>query len=80
MTSQPSKPVKPLLHFVFGGRVQDPQGLDFEDLGALDFVGMYPNYAEALKAWRGASQQNVDDAKCKYVIVHMHRLIDPEAG
>lgn len=68
------------MHFVFGGRVHDPQGLEFEDLAALDFVGMYPNYAEAFKAWRGASQKTVDDAKYKYVIVHMHRLIDPDGG
>ena len=81
MTSQPTDPPKKtLLHFVFGGRVHDPRGLEFEDLAALDFVGMYPNYAEALRAWRGASQQNVDDAKYKYVIVHMHRLIDPKVG
>ena len=73
-------PNKPLLHFVFGGRVEDPQGLDFENLDALDFVGMYPNHAEALKAWRGASQAKVDDAKYKYVIVHLHRLIDPESA
>ena len=73
-------PKKPLLHFVFGGRVEDPQGLDFENLDALDLVGMYPNHAEALKAWRGASQAKVDDAKYKYVIVHLHRLIDPDSA
>jgi hypothetical protein len=72
-------PKKVLLHFVFGGRVEDPQGLEFEDLAALDYVGMYPNHAEALKAWRGVSQAKVDDAKYKYVIVHLHRLIDPES-
>lgn len=71
-------PKKPLLHLVFGGRVKDPQGLEFEDLNHLHFVGMYPNYHEAKKAWRGASQAQVDDAKYKYVIVHLHRLIDPD--
>ena len=33
------------LHLVFGGRVKDPQGLDFEDLKAIDFVGVYPDFA-----------------------------------
>jgi len=71
-------PKKPLLHLVFGGRVKDPQGLEFENLEDVHFVGMFPNYREAEKAWRGASQAQVDDAKCKYVIVHLHRLIEPD--
>lgn len=69
---------KPLLHLVFGGRVSDPQGLDFEDTENLDIVGIYPNYQTALTAWRGASQARVDEANTKYVIVHMHRLLEPD--
>lgn len=69
---------KPLLHLVFGGRVKDPQGLDFEDLGKVEFVGIYPSYREAEKAWRGVSQAHVDDAQMKYVIVHLHRLLEPQ--
>ncbi|MCK5574328.1 MAG: DUF4170 domain-containing protein, partial [Sphingomonadales bacterium] len=53
---------KPLLHMVFGGRVKDPQGLEFEDLDAIDMVGVYPNFDAAEKAWRSASQSKVDDA------------------
>ncbi|MGF1604711.1 MAG: DUF4170 domain-containing protein [Rhodothalassiaceae bacterium] len=68
-----------LLHLVFGGRVKDPQGLEFEDLSAVDLVGLYPNYAEAEKAWRAKAQQTVDDALTKYVIVHLHRLLEPDA-
>lgn len=67
-----------LLHMVFGGRVKDPQGLDFEDLTAVDMVGLFPNYAEAEKAWRAKSQAHVDDAMTKYVIVHLHRLLEPD--
>lgn len=70
---------KQLLHLVFGGRVKDPQGMEFENLDQVEVVGIYPNYAEAEAAWRGASQKNVDDALMKYVVVHMHRLIEPEA-
>ena len=68
---------KPLLHLVFGGEVRDPQGLDFVDTGALDIVGIYPNYKKAHAAWRGASQAHVDEAHVKYVIVHLHRLLEP---
>ncbi len=71
-------PDKELLHMVFGGRVKDPQGLEFEDLSAVEFVGMYANYKEAEQAWRAASQAHVDDAMRKYVVVHLHRLIDPD--
>ena len=69
---------KPLLHLVFGGEVADPQGLDFVDVNNLDIVGIYPNYAKALDAWRGASQAHVDHARIKYVIVHLHRMLEPD--
>lgn len=69
---------KPLLHLVFGGTVADPQGTDFVDTDNLDIVGIFPNYATALAAWRGASQAHVDEASTKYVVVHMHRMLDPE--
>lgn len=68
-----------LLHLVMGGRVKDPQTLEFENLGEVDIVGVYPSYASALDAWRGAAQRTVDDAEMKYVIVHLHRLLQPEA-
>jgi Mg-chelatase subunit ChlI len=66
------------LHLVFGGRVRDPQGLDFVDLENIDLVGVYPSYAEAVDAWRGKAQRTVDDAEMKYVVVHLHRLLEPE--
>ena len=66
------------LHLVFGGRVKDPQGLDFVDLEKIDLVGIYDNYAAAEDAWRGKAQQTVDDAEMKYVVVHLHRLLEPE--
>jgi len=68
----------PLLHLVFGGTVKDTQGLEFDDPENLDIVGIYPNYAKALDAWRGASHAHVDEANTKYVIVHLHRLLEPE--
>ena len=66
------------LHLVFGGRVADPQYLEFVDLNAMDFVGVYPDYASAEEAWRSAAQRTVDDAEMKYVVVHLHRLLQPD--
>jgi hypothetical protein len=70
---------KQLLHLVFGGQVKDPQSLEFSDLSKVDVVGIFPSYTEAECAWRSVSQANVDDAMTKYVIVHLHRLLEPEA-
>jgi hypothetical protein len=66
------------LHLVMGGRVSDPQTLEFVDLEALDLVGVYPDYASAEEAWRGCAQRTVDDAEMRYVVVHLHRLLQPD--
>jgi hypothetical protein len=65
------------LHLVFGGRVKDPRTLDF-DLKTVDVVGIYDSYAAAEDAWRAAAQRTVDDAEMKYVVVHLHRLLEPD--
>lgn len=66
------------LHLVFGGRVRDPRGLEFADLESIDLVGVFDSYAAAEDAWRGRAQRTVDDAEMKYVIVHLHRLLQPD--
>lgn len=66
------------LHLVMGGRVKDPQGLEFADLSQIELVGVYPDYAAAEDAWRAAAQRTVDDAEMKYVVVHLHRLLQPD--
>ncbi|MCH8201723.1 MAG: DUF4170 domain-containing protein [Proteobacteria bacterium] len=71
---------KQLLHLVFGGRLRDPRKLEFEDVDEIDIVGIYPEFQSAEAAWRGASQRRVDDAMYRYVIVHLHRLIDPDTS
>lgn len=68
-----------LLHLVMGGRVTNPQKLEFDDLKSIDIVGVFPDYASAEAAWRGAAQRTVDDAEMRYVIVHLHRLLDPSS-
>lgn len=65
------------LHLVFGGRVSDPQTLDFADLSSIDVVGIFPDFASAERAWRSAAQRTVDDAEMRYVVVHLHRLLEP---
>ncbi|MCT8970360.1 DUF4170 domain-containing protein [Microbaculum marinisediminis] len=70
---------KQLLHLVFGGELRDVEALEFRDLDRLDIVGIYPNYATAYDAWKDAAQRTVDNAQMRYFIVHMHRLLDPEA-
>jgi Domain of unknown function (DUF4170) len=79
MTGDEIKP-KQLLHLVFGGELSHLDGTEFKDLDNLDIVGVYPNYATAYAAWRGKAQQTVDNAQMRYFIVHMHRLLDPEAA
>jgi hypothetical protein len=68
-----------LLHLVFGGELTDLQSNEFKNLDRLDIVGIYPNYATAYAAWRAKAQQTVDNAHMRYFIVHLHRLLDPEA-
>lgn len=67
-----------LLHLVFGGELEDIEGIRFADLDAVDIVGIYPNYASAYDAWKGKAQATVDNAHMRYFIVHLHRLLDPE--
>jgi hypothetical protein len=67
-----------LLHLVFGGELADLDNVQFRDLGKLDIVGIYPNYAAAYAAWKAKAQQTVDNAHMRYFIVHLHRLLDPQ--
>ena len=73
------KPAKQLLHLVFGGELRALDTIEFTNLQGLDIIGIYPNYAEAYKAWKTAAQRSVDNAQMRYFIVHMHRLLDPDA-
>ena len=70
---------KQLLHLVFGGELTSLDSVTFDDLSKLDIVGIYPNYATAYQAWKAKAQQTVDNAQMRYFIVHLHRLLDPEA-
>ena len=66
-----------LIHLVFGGELDDVSVVKFKDLGSLDVVGFYPNYASAHQAWQAKARETIDNAQMRYFIVHLHRLLDP---
>jgi Domain of unknown function (DUF4170) len=76
--SEETRP-KQLLHLVLGGELSRIDEVEFKDLDKVDIVGVYPNYATAYAAWRAKAQQTVDNAQMRYFIVHLHRLLDPDA-
>lgn len=78
MSGTEAKP-KQLLHLVFGGELSELDKTEFKDLQGLDIVGIYPSYAEAAKAWKAAAQRTVDNAQMRYFVVHLHRLLEPDA-
>ncbi|MCR9124327.1 MAG: DUF4170 domain-containing protein [Phyllobacteriaceae bacterium] len=67
-----------LLHLVFGGELESPDGIRFRDLQALDVVGIFPDYASAVAAWKAKAQMTVDNAHMRYFVVHLHRLLEPD--
>ena len=77
MTDHPD--TEQLLHIVIGGELRHLDAPVFRDLSKVEFVGAYPNYAEAKKAWKARAQATVDNAHMRYFILHAHKLIDPRA-
>lgn len=69
-----------LLHLVFGGELTRLDGTEFRDTSAIQVVGIYPDFASAQVAWRGAAQASVDNAMMRYFIVHLHRYLDPDTA
>lgn len=68
---------KQTLYLVMGGRVTDPRTMEFKDPESIHVVGVYSNYETAVEMWRANAQRTVDDAEMKYVVVHLHELLDP---
>ena len=80
MTDTPKTTVESpdeLLHLVIGGELRHLDAPVFRDLSKIDFVGAFPNYEEAKKAWKAKAQATVDNAHMRYFILHAHRMIDP---
>ena len=59
---------KQLLHLVFGGELKSLADIEFANLDQLDIVGMYPNYAEAHKAWKAVGAE--DRRQCADALLH----------
>ncbi len=72
------KAPKQLLHLVIGGELVDPNRTQFKNLDDIEFVGAYPDYASAQKAWKSAAQRTVDNAHMRYFVLHTHEMIDPD--
>lgn len=66
-----------LLHLVIGGELRHLDAPVFRDLSKVEFVGAFPNYAEARIAWKARAQATVDNAHMRFFILHAHRMIDP---
>ena len=67
-----------LLHLVFGGELEKVGGHRFADLNGVDIVGIFPDYKSAYDAWRTKAQASVDNARMRYYVVHLHRLLEPD--
>lgn len=64
------------LHMVVGGELEDLANITFRNLDELDIVGIYPNYEEAVAAWKSKAQSTVDNAHMRYFVFNLHKLID----
>lgn len=56
------------LFLVIGGELESLEGTTFRNPDAVHVVGVFPK-AEALRRWRGAAQQTVDNAIMRYFVV-----------
>lgn len=80
MSNGPASGNPQLLHLVFGGELARLDGTEFRDPSKIEMVGIFPDFASAQRAWRGAAQASVDNAMMRYFIVHLHRYLDPETA
>ena len=66
------------LHLVFGGELADLGSAEFRDPATFDIVGIFPTYAAARAAWKGAAQRTVDNALMRYFVVDLDPLLTPD--
>ena len=70
--------VKHHLHIVLGGELKSLEGAPhFRDCSTIEFIGAYPNYDEAYKAWKAKAQATVDNAHARFFIIDADKLLDP---
>jgi hypothetical protein len=78
MTKDAKRKNKQHLHLVFGGELEELDGVAFRDPSKLDIVGIYSDADSASAAWKAKAHATVDNAHMRYFIVHLHRLLEPE--
>ncbi len=66
------------LYLVMGGKVSDPRTIEFADPESIHVAGVFRDYEGAEEAWRSNAQRTVDDAEMKYVVVHLHKILEPK--
>jgi len=76
MSKDENEGEKQPLHLVFGGELESLDEVVFRQPDTLDIIGIYPDYEQAEKAWRGAAQRTVDNAHMRYFVVDLHLLLD----
>ncbi len=68
------------MHIVLGGELKNLEGpLEFRDCASIEFVGAFPTYDDAVRAWRAKAQQTVDNALARYFIIDAAKLLTPAA-
>ena len=73
-------PRKQLLHLVFGGELKQLDGSRIQGpRQASTSSASIRTTRRAYAAWKAKAQQTVDNAQMRYFIVHLHRLLDPDA-
>lgn len=70
---------KQLLHLVLGGELKSLNSTEFRNLDELDIVGVFPDFESARTAWKAKAQATVDNAHMRYYVVHLHRMLEPDA-
>ncbi len=78
MTNQAAPPKKENLHLVFGGELEALDGVSFRDPSKLDIVGIYPDNASAVAAWKAKAQSTVDNAHMRYFVVNLNKLLESD--
>ncbi len=60
-------------YIVYGGEVITPETDEFKDPKAIQLVGLFDDYDEALTAWRGEAQRTVDNAHMRFFVAKVER-------
>ncbi|MGJ0392499.1 MAG: DUF4170 domain-containing protein [Methylocystis sp.] len=68
------------LHLVFGGELEALDGVAFRDPSKLDIVGIYPDNASAVAAWKAKAQSTVDNAHMRYFVINLNKLLESDHG